>query len=660
MFVSVTPLFLFLLLGGVVLGANELRIHNASDFITFSNNVNKGTSYSGTTIYLDSDIVFDSSLSQQFKPIGYSSTKYFNGTFNGKGHIISGLALKLSLQCVGLFGYSKGVIENVVMDESCSVVRYYNSNSADIGSIVGYCESCVIESIVNMASVTLAKNTIGNTFYLGGIVGRFIGSSTIRNCVNYGPVTYSGNSTEDANIGGIAGMYGGDGDKYIQNCANYGTITHKEESKNLYMGGIVGNNWYGTTSIENCVSSGRIMNLKQASENNYIGSVIGGTSSTHDPIANITHCLWTSDVGNYTAYDPRSTGTVTVTNFSLRELNDETTNELNKYNEKNSTWNKWFMLHLNGGKINNLNQETLIVTQKHFPDPVKGGYTFLFWCKNTKCTERYDPNATDITGITDLYAQYQGNNYEVSFDFGNGTKTAKIVTYGKSYGTLPSAGERTGHTFAGWFTEEEEGQGERITEGTTVSTASDHTLYAQWTINKYTITFIFNNGTENEVRTFQFNETIVYPENPTREGYTFNGWSPKLVRMLAENVTVTAQWTEKPSERSSSSGPEKSSEFVEIVFSKKDLNEEEIREIIREYTDSEFSIEKFEDDEETGGTKVIVKFVDKVAAKSFVEVVRASSDTKQNYISKIGFVKETPGSLSSSLFVPIVLLGVFV
>ena len=149
------------------------------------------------------------------------------------------------------------------------------------------------------------------------------------------------------------------------------------------------------------------------------------------------------------------------------------------------------MLHLDGGRINNLTQEILIVTQKHFPGPVKGGSTFSFWCLDAKCTERYDPQTTNISGVTDLYAGYSSESgYVVIFDFGNGTKTTKTVTYGESYGTFPSAGERIGYTFAGWFTEE----GERVIEETTVSIESDHTLYAHWTINNYTLIFVFDNG----------------------------------------------------------------------------------------------------------------------------------------------------------------------
>ena len=71
---------------------------------------------------------------------------------------------------------------------------------------------------------------------------------------------------------------------------------------------------------------------------------------------------------------------------------------------------------------------------------------------------------------------------------------------------------------------------------------------------------------------FSFNETIKYPEDLVREGHTFNGWSSKPERMGTENITVRAQWNVT-----------KPSEFVEIVFSTKDLSEEKVKKIIKEY-----------------------------------------------------------------------------
>ena len=57
--------------------------------------------------------------------------------------------------------------------------------------------------------------------------------------------------------------------------------------------------------------------------------------------------------------------------------------------------------------------------------------------------------------------------------------TTKSVTYGSTYGTLPSP-TRSGYTFSGWYTASEGGS--NITSGSTVSATSDHTLYARWAI----------------------------------------------------------------------------------------------------------------------------------------------------------------------------------
>ena len=689
---------LLLLLGGVVTKANGLRINNADELIDFSNNVNKGTSYSGTTIYLDSDIDFTPSLSQQFEPIGNTPSYSFKGTFDGQGHTIKNLTLSLSSSFVGLFGYSVNAItKNVVLDDSCSFTSSYSSSTSDVGSICGRCESCVIESVVNMASVTYIGSASDN-FCASGIIGRFLGTSTIRNCVNYGPVTYSGTSTNDAQIGGIAGMCGGE-IKPIQNCANYGTITNNGELEKLYMGGIVGENFHGTVVIENCVSAGKIVNLKQGSASNYIGSVVGSIPSENNPQTTITHCLWTSDVGYNSVYGYNET-TVTVMDSSLKELTKETVDDLNEYVEKNSTWSKWLLntnnstIHFKVNDYKGFNTSNKVILLPDLADT--GNSTFKGWFTDSGYLTPL-PSYEVSVGMA-LYGLY-GVVAIVSFDGNGGTPSqqSKDVLFNKTYGALPET-TRIGHTFCGWFTEKDEGEGERVTEEDIVDIGSDHTLYAQWSINNYTITFIFNNGKENEVRTLNFNESIVYPEDLTREGYIFNGWSPKPEAMPAGDITVTAQWIEKPveSEESSSesgksqseheessskpespsSEPDKSSSrseeslepkmpsdseipsgFIEIVFGKKDMKEGEIREIIKEYTDEEFTIEKIETDENTGGTRVIIKLADGETAQQVLEIFRvASEDNRKFKVVRIEMAESPNSGSLSSRFSPKILI----
>ena len=637
------PFSLLLLLGGVVIKADELRITTAQELIDFSNDVSNRPSFNGTTVYLDSDIEFTPSLSQQFEPIGNTSSYYFKGTFDGQGHRISNLVMNLSLTYVGLFGYSYGaIIKNVILDGSCSFIQSSENNNPTIGSIYGYCSSCTFESIVNMASVTYIGSATTN-FCVSGIVGRLLGSSTIRNCVNYGSVINSGTSTTESDIGGITGFCGGEGTKFIQNCANYGTITNNGESNSLYLGGIAGQSYCGTIVIENCVSGGRIVNSKQANGNNYIGSVAGYIPSKNNPQTIITHCFWTSDVGYDSVYGYNET-TMTVTDSSLRELTKETVDELNEYAGKNSTWNKWLLntnnstIHFKVNDYNGFNTSNKLIL---FPDLAgTGNNSFKGWFTDPGYSTPH-PSYEVSEGMT-LYGLY-GVVVTVTFDGNGGTPSqqSKSVMFNKTYGALPGVGERSGYSFARWFTSKEERKGERVTEEDIVDIGSDHTLYAQWSINNYTITFIFNNTKENEMKTLNFNDTIAYPENLTREGFIFNGWSPKPDTMPAENITVTAQWIEV------------TPELVEIVFEKKDLREEEIKEIIKEYTQEEFTIERIETDENTGEIKVIIKFVDEGRAQSFIDKIELSSGTK-DIIKKVGPIHEPQGN-SSTLFNPNVL-----
>ena len=57
-----------------------------------------------------------------------------------------------------------------------------------------------------------------------------------------------------------------------------------------------------------------------------------------------------------------------------------------------------------------------------------------------------------------------------------------------------------------------------------MSTASNHSIYAQWTANTYTVTFVYGNGSANTTTTVTYDSAYgTFPE-PTRTGYTLVGW----------------------------------------------------------------------------------------------------------------------------------------
>ncbi len=165
------------------------------------------------------------------------------------------------------------------------------------------------------------------------------------------------------------------------------------------------------------------------------------------------------------------------------------------------------------------------------PDnPTRKGYTFKGWDKEI-------PKTMPAENMT-VKAQWEINQYTIAFDTNGGSEIAPIT---QDYGTeitAPDNPTRKGYTFKGWDKEIPE-----------TMPAENITVKAQWEINQYTITFDTNGGSEIAPITQDYGTEITAPDNPTRKGYTFKGWDKEIPEtMPAENITITARWkdTEKP------------------------------------------------------------------------------------------------------------------
>ena len=170
-------------------------------------------------------------------------------------------------------------------------------------------------------------------------------------------------------------------------------------------------------------------------------------------------------------------------------------------------------------------------TEITVPDnPTRKGYTFKGWDKEI-------PKTMPAENIT-VKAQWEINQYTITFDTNGGSEIAPIT---QDYGTeitAPDTPTRKGYTFKGWD--------KKIPE---TMPAENITVKAQWEINQYTITFDTNGGSEIAPITQDYGTEITVPDNPTRKGYTFKGWDKEIPEtMPAENITITARWrdTEKP------------------------------------------------------------------------------------------------------------------
>lgn len=102
----------------------------------------------------------------------------------------------------------------------------------------------------------------------------------------------------------------------------------------------------------------------------------------------------------------------------------------------------------------------------------------------------------------------------------------------------PADPTKEGYTFIGWYKGEEKWNfADAVTEAMT--------LTAKWQLNQYTITFDTAGGSEVPSITQDYGTAITPPAAPTRTGYTFAGWDKTIpTTMPAENITLTARWTE--------------------------------------------------------------------------------------------------------------------
>jgi len=136
-------------------------------------------------------------------------------------------------------------------------------------------------------------------------------------------------------------------------------------------------------------------------------------------------------------------------------------------------------------------------------------------------------NSLSVSANT-LYLNVSGIISTVTFNAQGGSVSpgTTTATYGATYGALPTP-TLAGYTFNGWNTAAN-GSGATITSGTTVSITSAQTLYAQWTINTYTLTYNAAPGGSISGTTPQ---TINYGANGStvtavpNTGYHFVSWS---------------------------------------------------------------------------------------------------------------------------------------
>lgn len=260
-------------------------------------------------------------------PIGTDAHPY-TGTFDGKGHTISGFNIYsvdndlLNWKYVGLFGYiNNATIKNLRIEGTEE--SYFNrpsSGTNNTGSC-GYGILCggMVESTIKDCSVSMPIFTNVNGA-VGAIVGRNegvngSGLSIIERC-------YSQGTWRVRHTGQYAGILGYGYNAVIRDC--YSTCTMAlQQDKAARIGGIIGYvnaNSGRSLTIENSHFYGKLTPFEGASNTSYIGAIAGVFNGTAVTAVN---CWWLEDSAP-AAFGQHSNNTATATSATKTQFADGT------------------------------------------------------------------------------------------------------------------------------------------------------------------------------------------------------------------------------------------------------------------------------------------------------------------------------------------------
>lgn len=199
----------------------------------------------------------------------------------------------------------------------------------------------------------------------------------------------------------------------------------------------------------------------------------------------------------------------------------------------------------NGGSVTPTSQTVLSGTSVTAPTPTRTHYTFEYWRNPLSGGDPiilYAGNSYTVTSNITFYAIWTANTYTVSYNANGGSvsPSSASVQYPGSV-TLPTP-SRSGYTFNGWYTASSGGTFVG-NAGSSYSPTSNITLYAQWSVIQYTVTWNANGGSVTPTSdTVNAGGSVTAP-TPTRSGYTFLYWRDTVSGDYTYSVNAGASFT---------------------------------------------------------------------------------------------------------------------
>ncbi len=225
-------------------------------------------------------------------------------------------------------------------------------------------------------------------------------------------------------------------------------------------------------------------------------------------------------------------------------------------------------LNANGGVLEETTYEFNILNDFDLPTLTRNGnYIFKGWYLNDDFSgnEIKVISAKDYEDIT-LYAKWI-QIFEIEYDLDGGVNNnlnpTTITSDAKEISLMDASKE--GYIFKGWYTDNS-----YTTKINTLKDVNDNvTLYALFEAKEIKVTFVYNNGMNNETKSLKYGDTLSLPNDLTNNGYIFKGWYTdegfttlfEAYTTVNKDITLYAKWEKEEKQNKGCKG-ENASYFI--------------------------------------------------------------------------------------------------
>ena len=188
-------------------------------------------------------------------------------------------------------------------------------------------------------------------------------------------------------------------------------------------------------------------------------------------------------------------------------------------------------------------------------DPTKAGYIFDGWYSDAALQNPVDWSTFTFGLFETVYAKWSRDSFTVTFNAvegrfeSTGSATMRVTDLFGNPVSAPETPVRSGYGFVAWCYDAALTQ--QVDFSTFTIPSENMTLYAKWSADVRTITYVYNNGNDPQTVSYLIGATVYAPSTPFKAGFDFLGWfyDPTATQgvtftfaMPRNNLTLYAGW----------------------------------------------------------------------------------------------------------------------